>query len=388
MSRFDKAPAKTGDTFARHSPLFLDRMFGTTDVTPMWIADMDFTVADPIRDVVRTIADRGQFAYELNSEGIFAAISSWHQRRHGLTLNPEHFVAFPGVLTAIAFLIRELTEEGDGVLIQVPVYHHFAAMIDAAGREVVKNLLVNTDGVYTMDFADLESKLAPESVKVMILCNPHNPVGRVWRNEELRRVVEIADKHNVTVISDEVHADIIHGDHTFNSLSTQDNGRHVSVLGSPSKTFGLQSISNGYIYTENSELRARMKHLEESMYLGHGNAFTTYATIAAYEKGDAWVDELLVYLQGTIDWVADYLETELPTISMSPVEGTYQIWLDCRKTGLEGDELTAKMAEAGFGGSPGSRFHEDATRFIRINIAAPRADIQNAFRRFKAVLVG
>ena len=386
MSRFDTAPAKTGDTFARHSPEYLNTIFGTTEVTPLWVADMDFAVADPIRDALRYVADRGQFAYEFNSAGIFAAISSWLQRRHGLTLNTENFVAFPGVLTAIALLIRELSDDGDGVLIQVPVYHQFAKLISTAGREVVKNPLINTGGCYTMDFDDLESKLAPDSVKLMILCNPHNPVGRVWRREELARVVDIAEKHDVTIISDEVHADIVYGDHTFNSLSTLDNRRHVTVLGSPAKTFGMQSIANGYIYTENTDILERMKHLEDSMYLGHGNAFTTFATIAAYEKGDAWVDELLDYLQGTIDWVAGYLETELTAISMSPVEGTYQIWLDCSETGLESDDLTAKLAEAGFGATPGTWFDEDATRFIRINIAAPRADIQDAFERFRAVL--
>lgn len=386
MSRFDTAPAKTGDFFARHNPERLKGMFGTTEVTPLWVADMDFAVADPIQEALRYVAERGQFAYEINPERIFQAISGWHQRRYGLTLKPENFVAFPGVLTAIALLIRELSDEGDGIVIQVPVYHQFAKLISTAGREIVTNPMINTDGTYTMDFVDLERKLAPETVKLMLLCNPHNPVGRVWRDDELARLVEIAERHNVTVISDEVHADIIYGDHTFNSLATLDNGRHVTVLGSPAKTFGMQSIANGYIYTENDAFFARMKHIEESMYLGHGNAFTTHATIAAYEKGDAWVDELLVYLQGTIDWVADYLQNELPSISMSPVEGTYQIWLDCSKTGLQGEALVAKMAEAGFGGSPGTWFDEKAACFVRINIAAPRADIQDAFRRFRAVL--
>ena len=290
MSRFDTAPAKTGDFFARHNPERLKGMFGTTEVTPLWVADMDFAVADPIQEALRYVAERGQFAYEINPERIFQAISGWHQRRHGLTLKPENFVAFPGVLTAIALLIRELSDEGDGIVIQVPVYHQFAKLISTAGREIVTNPMINTDGTYTMDFDDLERKLAPETVKLMLLCNPHNPVGRVWRDDELARLVEIAERHNVTVISDEVHADIIYGDHTFNSLATLDNGRHVTVLGSPAKTFGMQSIANGYIYTENDAFFARMKHIEESMYLGHGNAFTTHATIAAYEKGDAWVN--------------------------------------------------------------------------------------------------
>ncbi len=386
MSMFDTAPAKTGDTFVRHNPNYLKMFYGTDQVTPFWVADMDLPIADPIKDALRYVAERGQFAYEFNSEGIFAAIAGWFDRRHGLTLKPENFVPFPGVLTAISLLIRELSDEGDSVLMQVPAYHQFGKMISSAGREAVKSSLINEGGAYKMDFEDLEAKLAAPKVKLMLLCNPHNPIGRVWTANELARVVEIAERNNVTIISDEIHADIIYGDNRFTSLSALDNQRHVSVLGSPAKTFGMQSISNGYIYTENDAILKRMKHVEDSMYLGHGNAFTTFATIAAYEKGDAWVDELLAYLQGTIDWIGSFLTDELPSVKMSPVEGTYQLWLDCSDTGLEGDALKAKLGEAGFGATPGIWFDEDATRFIRINIAAPRADVQDALRRFKKVL--
>jgi len=309
----------------RHNPNYLKMFYGTDQVTPFWVADMDLTIADPIKDALRYVADRGQFAYEFNSDGIFTAISAWFARRHDLTLNPKNFVPFPGVLTAISLLIRELSNEGDGVVMQVPAYHQFGKIITSAGREAVKTSLINDGGHYRMDFDDLEAKMTPDSVKLMLLCNPHNPVGRVWTAEELTRVVEMAARHNVTIISDEIHADIIYGDHTFTSLSSLDNQRHVSVLGSPAKTFGMQSISNGYIYTENEDILKRMKHAEDSMYLGHGNAFTTFATIAAYEKGDAWVDDLLAYLQGTIDWIGSYLADELPTVKMTPVEGTYQV---------------------------------------------------------------
>ncbi|MEM7291227.1 MAG: aminotransferase class I/II-fold pyridoxal phosphate-dependent enzyme [Pseudomonadota bacterium] len=178
----------------------------------------------------------------------------------------------------------------------------------------------------------------------------------------------------------------MYGPCKFTSLSTLDGDRHVSVIGSPAKTFGMQSISNGYVYTRNEDILKRMKALEDGMYLGHGNAFTTYATIAAYEKGDAWLDEFLAYLQGTVDWIADFVATELPKLKMTPVEGTYQVWLDCSATGLAGDDLKAKLGEAGFGATPGTWFDQDATQFIRINIAAPRKDIQEAFRRFKDVL--
>lgn len=386
MSKFDVAPAKTGDTFVRHNPNYLKMFYGTDQVTPFWVADMDLPIADPIKDALKYVAERGQFAYEFNSEGIFSAIAGWFDRRHDLKLKSENFVPFPGVLTAISLLIRELSDEGDGVLMQVPAYHQFGKVITSAGRVPITSSLINDGGYYRMDYADLEAKLASDNVKLMLLCNPHNPVGRVWSAEELAKVVTIAERNGVTIISDEIHADIIYGDTRFTSLSSLDNQRHVSVLGSPAKTFGMQSISNGYIYTENNDILKRMKHVEDSMYLGHGNAFTTFATIAAYEKGDAWVDELLVYLKGTIDWISGFLTEDLPTVKMTPVEGTYQIWLDCTETGLEGDALKAKLGEAGFGATPGTWFDETATRFIRINIACPRGDIQNALKRFKAAL--
>lgn len=386
MSKFDQAPAKTGDHFVRHNPKYLNMFYGTDDVTPMWVADIDLPVAAPITEALQYVASRGQFAYEFNSEGIFAAISNWHKRRNDLSLDPENFVPFPGVLTAISLLIRELTAKGETVLMQTPAYHQFAKVISSADRALLKSPLINSNGTYEMDFADLEDKLQASDVTAMLLCNPHNPVGRVWRADELEKVVEIANRYNVTIISDEIHSDIIYKGHRFTSLSTLDGDNHVSVIGSPAKTFGMQSISNGYVYTKNEDILKRMKALEDGMYLGHGNAFTTYATIAAYEKGDTWLDELLAYLQGTVDWIADFVATELPTLKMSPVEGTYQIWFDCSATGLTGDDLKAKLGEAGFGATPGTWFDQNASQFIRINIAAPRKDIRDAFLRLKASL--
>ncbi|UWQ29298.1 MalY/PatB family protein [Leisingera sp. M523] len=386
MSTFDTAPEKTGDNFVRHNRNFLKMVFGKEEMTPLWVADMDFAIADPIKNAMLRIANRGQFCYEFNAKGVFAAISGWYERRHGLTLNPDNFEQVTGVLTAVSMLIRELTEAGDSVLMQVPAYHQFGKVISGAGREVVKSVLRNTDGVYEMDFDDLEEKLRAPDVKAMILCNPHNPVGRVWREDELARLAALAATHGVTIISDEIQADIIYSGHKFTSLMAVDAANHVAVIGSPAKTFGLHSISNGYVYTENVDILERFKKTADSMYLTHSNAFTLAATVAAYEEGDAWVDELIAYLEGTVNWIDGFLKEELPAIKMSPVEGTYQVWLDCSATGLEGDALKAKLSEAGFGATPGTWFDQEATRFIRVNIAAPRADIEAAFKQFKTVI--
>ena len=383
---FDKKRSVTKNSFVRNSEAMLNGIFGTTDVTPFWVADMDFPVANPIKEELQRLVDRGQFAYEFNSQGVFTAISDWYQRRHDLSLNVDNFSQVTGVLTGIALLIRELTDEGDSVLIQTPAYHQFSKVISTANRNVLKSPLKIVNNNYQMDFEDMEQKMTASEVKVMILCNPHNPVGRVWRKEELEQVVQLANKHHVTIISDEIHSDIIYSGHKFTSLMTIDANKHVALIGSPSKTFGMQSISNGYLYTENTKLLANMKAFAESLYIDHGNAFTTFATIAAFEKGEAWLDAFLVYMQGNIDWINDFLWSELPQVKMFPVEGTYQVWFDFSATGLAGDELTKVFGKAGFGASPGSWFDGDAKHFARMSFASPRSEIKQAFERLKDVL--
>lgn len=383
---FDKKRSVTKNSFVRNSEAMLNGIFGTTDVTPFWVADMDFPVANPIKEELQRLVDRGQFAYEFNSQGVFTAISDWYQHRHDLSLNVDNFVQVTGVLTGIALLIRELTDEGDSVLIQTPAYHQFSKVISTANRNVLKSPLKIVNSNYQMDFEDMEQKMAASEVKVMILCNPHNPVGRVWRKEELEQVVQLANKHHVTIISDEIHSDIIYSGHKFTSLMTIDANKHVALIGSPSKTFGMQSISNGYLYTENTKLLANMKAFAESLYIDHGNAFTTFATIAAFEKGEAWLDAFLVYMQGNIDWINDFLWSELPQVKMFPVEGTYQVWFDFSATGLAGDELTKVFGKAGFGASPGSWFDGDAKHFARMSFASPRSEIKQAFERLKDAL--
>ena len=383
---FEQPARNSQNSFIRNSESMLQGIFGTTDVTPFWVADMDFKVAPPVQAELRRLAERGQFAYEFNSAGVFAAVSGWFKRRHNLNLDTGNFVQVTGVLTAAALLIRELTDEGDSVLMQTPAYHQFSKVISSAGRNIVTSPLKIDDGRYVMDFSDLEAKLSALDVKVMILCNPHNPVGRVWTADELKTLTDMANKHGVVIISDEIHADIIYSGHSFSSLMVVDPANHVSLIGSPSKTFGMQSISNGYIYTQHSELLETMRAVSSSMYLDHGNAFTTFATIAAFNQGDGWVDGLLEYLQCNIDWISQFLKTSLPEVKMFPVEGTYQVWLDFSATGLSGEALVKTLGEAGFGASPGSWFGSEASGFARMNFAAPKGDIEAAFRRLKDVL--
>ena len=377
---------KTGyqNKFIRTNSKMLTQLFGTDDVTPFWVADIDFEIALPITSELKRLVERGIYAYEFDSKGIYDSIASWNQKRHGFELDTQAFVQVPGVLTGIGILLRELTREGDGVLVQTPVYHQFAKVVETGGRKLIKNPLKIVDGRYEMDFDDLENKLKTESIAVILLCNPHNPVGRVWNTSELKRVLELADEYDARVISDEIHSDIVYVEHRFISVGTLGNEKHVSLIGSPAKTFGMQSISNGYIYIRDEQARKQVAGLVDSMYLGHGNAFTTFATIAAFEQGSDWLDEFLELMQTNINWIDCFIKRELPGVKSFPVEGTYQVWLDFRGVCSDIDALKKLLVEkAKLGLTPGSWFDKENSLFMRMNFASPTAKIQDAFESLK-----
>nr|WP_256489233.1 PatB family C-S lyase [Pleionea sp. CnH1-48] len=364
----------------------LTSIYGTSDITPFWVADMDFKVAEPIQQELRRLAERGQFAYEFDDQKVYEALVGWYQRRHNIDLKPEQFAQVPGVLTGIALLIRELSEPGEGILIQTPVYHQFKHLITKANRNLIESPLRIDNGHYRMDFDDLAAKFRSGNVRAMLLCNPHNPVGRVWTKDELEALVQLANQYNVILISDEIHSDIIYSKHAFTSIASYSQQGHVALLGSPAKTFGMQSISNGYIYTLNLERLEQVKAVVDAMYLGHGNAFSTYAAIAAYTKGDEWLDELLTYLKNTLGWIQTFVETKLPLVSLYPVEGTYQVWMNFENLGLTTDEVKEKLIAAKMGLTPGAWFGADSDYFYRMNIASPLSVIQARFRELERQL--
>ena len=372
MSVFDNKIAPNNDMFIKHDSGMLKNIYGTEEIKPYWVADMDFAVAAPITEELKRLVERGVYSYEFNSQGVYSALVEWNKKRHNLSLKSDSFVQVSGVLTGVSLLIREFSEPGDGVLIQNPAYHQFPQMISSAGRKVVKNPLVVEDGKYKIDFDDFEQKLKTENVKIVLLCNPHNPTGRVWTREELSKLIEIAEKYQTLIISDEIHSDIILGDNSFNSLASFDYEKSIVLLGSPAKTFGMHSISNGYIYTENDALFQQIKGVVSSMHLGHGNALTTFATIAAYKHGEQWLDELLVYLENTVNWVKAFIREEMPSVKMFRPEGTYQIWFDFSELGLTDDDLKALVFQkAGMGLTPGAWFGATDGGQMRMNIASP-----------------
>lgn len=372
------------DKFIKHDSKMLKQVYGSDDVTPYWIADMAFPIATPITQAMQGLVSRETYSYEFDSETIFKEIALWNQKRHGLELDPAKFVQVPGVLSAIALLIREFTEKGEGVLIQTPVYHQFRRLIESAGRTAVNNTLKIEQDRYVMDFDAFEEQLRDGNVKMVLLCNPHNPVGRVWTQQELARMVEIAEKYQTLIVSDEVHADIIFDGAKFTSLTEFDYEKSVTIIGSPAKNFGLNSISNGYIYAANNDLKEQINATVESMALSHGNAFTTYATIAAYQQGEEWFELFLQYTQASRDWIIEFMAEHLPQVKVFKPQGTNQIWFDFTGLGLEAEQLKSLLVnDAKLALTPGTWFGEPDQNFYRMNFAAPLEQIKASLQSLR-----
>ncbi|WMI65358.1 PatB family C-S lyase [Aestuariibaculum sp. YM273] len=374
--------------FVKNNPKYLKMVLGADDVMPLWIADMDFKVAPPITEALQDIVARGVYAYEDISPQVKQAIADWNLERHELNMNPTNFIQVNGVLTAIAVILRALTEDGDGVMVQTPVYHQFFQVIKTANRTIIESPLKIENGHYAFDFDDMERQLKSGKTKVILLCNPHNPVGRVWNREELQKLIHLANQYNVIIVSDEVHSEIVFSKSKFHSiLSFEDTNNHIAILGSPAKTFGMQSIANGYIYINDTTQFEQINSLATSMYLHQGGALSAYAILAAYTKGHTWVDDLVVYLEQTVNWIEEFLNTELPQVKMIRPEGTYQIWLDFSALNISENELKDLVFhKAKVGLALGSTFGSDYQLFMRMNIASPFVKIQRAFRQLKAAM--
>lgn len=380
---YKDAPSK----FIKSDSQMLNQIYGTDDVVPYWIADMEFPIASPITQAMQELVNRESYSYEFDSKTVFEEIANWNKRRHGLELAPSQFVQVPGVLSAIALLIREFSEVGEGILIQTPVYHQFRRLIESAGRKAVGNTLKIEDGHYVMDFEAFEDQLKNENVKMVLLCNPHNPVGRVWSRDELEKLVDIAKKYQTLIVSDEVHGDIIFDGTTFTSLAALEYENSITIIGSPAKNFGLNSIGNGYIYSDNPSLKDRINTTVSSMSLDHGNAFTTYATIAAYRHGEQWFDTFLEYTQNNRNWIVDFMREQLPQVKVFEPQGTNQIWFDFSELNLSPEVLSSVLAkEAKLALAPGTWFGEPNESYYRMNFAVSIEQIKVSLTLLKAAV--
>lgn len=352
---------------------------------PLWVADMDFATAPCVEKEIQKRAAHPIFGYTNAIPEVFERISWWQEIRHGYTIEKEDISFYSGVVSAIGIAIRALTKPGDGVLIQEPVYYPFRREIEANHRKLFNNILVNekNDGYYTIDFPDLEKKLSNPEVKLMILCSPHNPVGRVWKQTEIEKVATLCLENGVILVSDEIHSDLILGDAYFTSVGTLEQTLRDNsiILNSVSKTFNLAGLAMSYSAISNPEIKSSIdKEISLFHYIPH--TFGLTGTFAAYqEDGALWVDALCKYLTENMLFVSDYLKKYAPKTKFTPSEGTYLGWIDCRDYSTDQDLLEKTFIQAGVLMDPGYFFGESGSGFMRINCASPKSVLEEGLKR-------
>ncbi|MBD5219592.1 MAG: pyridoxal phosphate-dependent aminotransferase [Bacteroidales bacterium] len=355
-------------------------------VIPMWVADMDFRTAPAIVEALRSRVDHGVFGYTLVGDDYYDAVTGWFARRHGWTIDPAMIIYTSGVVPAVSAIIKAMTRPGDKVVLQTPAYNCFFSSIRNNGCEASRNeLLRQADGSYRIDFDDLEARCADPAAKLLILCNPHNPTGRIWSAEELKRIAGICAANGVFVISDEIHCELTYNGREYTPFGTlAPDGLRYAVCVSPSKAFNTAGLQIANIVASDADVRAKIDRAINDNEVCDVNPFGVAGTIAAYGHGEAWLDELRGYLWQNWLTVRDFFAKELPAYGLTPLESTYLVWIDCRHTGIGSDRLSAMLIEGGVALSPGSIYGDDG--YMRLNIACPRARLEEGLRRIAAVL--
>ena len=358
------------------------------DVLPLWVADMDFVTAPEIRARLQQAVEHGIFGYSEGKEEYFAAVAGWYEQRFGWKVQQSWLVKTPGVVFALAMAVRAFTREGDAVLIQQPVYYPFAEVIEDNHRRVVSNSLQLKGERYEIDFEDFEQKIVENQVKLFILCSPHNPVGRVWEQEELLRMGEICQKYQVLVVSDEIHSDFVwegHRHYVFANLSKEFANRTITCT-APTKTFNLAGLQISNIFISNPQLRQDFRREVAAAGYSQPNAMGLVACQAAYEEGEEWLTQCKEYIWDNYLYLADFAEKYLPGVKVLKPEGTYLIWMDFRDLRLSVEELEDRILhKAGLWLDSGAIFGADGEGFERINIACPRVILQEALERCKRI---
>ncbi len=358
-----------------------------SDVLPLWVADMDFRTAPAITEALKQRVEHGIFGYTRVPDEYYEAVTAWFKRRHGWDIRREWMIYTSGVVPAISAIIKALTAPGDKVLVQTPVYNCFFSSIRNNGCEVASSPLVYEDRTYRMDLEDLERKASDEKTKVMLLCNPHNPAGRVWTREELTAVGEICIRHGVTVVSDEIHCELVYSGHRhipFASIS-DDFLRHSVTCVSPSKAFNIAGLQIANIIAPDETMRRRIDKAININEVCDVNPFGVIATMAAYNEGEEWLGQLLDYLWQNYLFLVEFCRTQLPDFPVARLEGTYLAWMDCRALGIGSEELEQLLVgEAKLWLNAGTMYGAEGEGFMRWNLACPRSVLEQALARFKA----
>ena len=366
-------------------------VFGREDVIPLWVADTDFAAPEPVTEALVKRARHPAYGYTLFPESLYQSLVDWFREHHQWTIQRDWIRMAPGVVPTLHAAAMAFAGEGEGVIIQPPVYPPFFSSVRKAGRRVVENPLVVRDGRYEMDLEHLAECAADPSVKVLFLCSPHNPVGRVWSRGELAAVLEIARAHGVVVISDEIHADLVYADrpghHMLATLAEPDDPLLTTVA--PSKTFNIPGMGLSAVVSERQDLLGQLDGVFDSLHMVQCNPFSIAAFEAGYRHGAEWLSGMMDYVRGNRDFVLGFVQERLPEIGVTDPEGTYLLWLDCRALGLDDGELKRFMvAQAGVGMNPGITFGEQGSGFMRLNLGSPLGVIRQAMEQIEVAVAG
>lgn len=361
------------------------------EVLPLWVADMDFRTSPAIIEALQRRVAHGIFGYTRVPDAYYQAVTNWFARRHGWNIQREWMIYTSGVVPAVSAVIKALTVPGDKVLVQTPVYNCFFSSIRNNGCTLAASPLLRVGNTWQMDFEDLERKASDPDVKVFLLCNPHNPVGRVWTREELLKAGEICSRHGVTVVSDEIHCELVYPGHAYTPFASisGDFSAHAIVCISPSKAFNIAGLQIANIVVSDEEVRRKIDKAININEVCDVNPFGVTATIAAYTEGEEWLNQLLVYLQANYKWMQDYCRTYLPDFPISDLEGTYLVWMDCSILHKTSDVLEQELLdESKLWLNAGTMYGAEGEGFMRWNIACPRSVLAEGLERFRSYVYG
>jgi cystathionine beta-lyase len=383
MWNFDEPASREGTDCIKYDRR--EETFGVKDVIPMWVADMDFNTPDFIVQAIQKRLGHELFGYSYKPEEYFQSIISWIRARHNWHLEKEWISFSPGIVPALNFCTLAFTNPGDNIIVQPPVYFPFFSAAESHGRNLLYNKLTESDGNWSMDFNSLLDSI-DDKTKMIIISNPHNPVGKVWSPEDLGILADICLKHNIIMISDEIHCDLVLPGFTHTPMASLSEkiAENTITLIAPSKTFNLAGLSTSSVIISNPVLRKLFNRVVDNLHVGSGNIFGTTASIAAYTYGHKWLDALLDYIDHNIEFVKDYCREMIPEIIAVPPEATYMIWLDCRKFGMTGKELQSFFVnKAGIGMNEGSSFGPGGEGFMRMNLGTTHQTVMKAMEQIE-----
>ncbi|HEY9189528.1 MAG TPA: PatB family C-S lyase [Sulfurovum sp.] len=356
------------------------KKFGTEDLLPLWVADMDLAAPDCVQEAIQKRALHPVYGYTIYPEGYYQAIQDWMLKRFSWKIEKEWIVPCYGVVPSLNFIISAFSEEGEGIIVQSPIYPPFVSSVKHKKRKVLDNTLVYQNGRYHIDFEDLEQKA--KEAKLFLLCSPHNPTGRVWNEEELGKIIDICIEHDVLIISDEIHADIVYQKTHYMLGSFEKALHHCIVLNAPSKTFNIAGLNTSYAIIPDTGLRHLYQLEQERSGITNGNPFGIEALISAYREGAAWLEALKAHLHANITYVETFVQAHQLPIKVVPAEATFLLWLDCSKMGLPHDELVDFFVHrAKLGLNDGKSFGAAGEGFMRLNIGTSQAVLEEAMQR-------